>query len=132
MAGGAASENGSMTDEEQIVALFEEGDRALMAADSEAMRRIYAEDYIQRDEAGQFSSRSEVIARLTSGRIRFLSMRSTGRKVQLLGDFAIVHGSEEDEIEEGDRRFVVRYLYMDVVTKRGGQWQIVGSQLVRL
>jgi len=42
-----------------------------------------------------------------------------------------VHGSELDEVEADGRRFSVRYLYMDVVCKRNGQWQIVGSQLVK-
>jgi hypothetical protein len=44
---------------------------------------------------------------------------------------AIVHGSEEDVIEQGGNRFSVRYVYMDVVMKRGGKWQIVGSQLAK-
>ena len=44
---------------------------------------------------------------------------------------AIVHGSERDEVEANGRRFNVQYLYMDVVCKRDGRWQIVGSQLVK-
>jgi hypothetical protein len=44
---------------------------------------------------------------------------------------AIVHGSEEDEVKTGGKRFSVRYLYMDVVVKQNGKWQIVGSQLAK-
>lgn len=59
-------------------------------------------------------------------------MISTGRKVSLLSEnIAIVHGSEEDEVEQGGHRFPVRYVYLDVVMKRGGKWQIVASQLAR-
>jgi hypothetical protein len=59
-------------------------------------------------------------------------MISTGRRIRLLSDeLAIVHGSEEDDVEQGGRRFPVRYIYMDVVVKREGRWQIVGSQLAR-
>jgi hypothetical protein len=57
-------------------------------------------------------------------------MLSTGRRIRVLrNDIAIVHGSEEDEVEQGGQRFHVRYIYMDVVMKREGRWQIVGSQL---
>ena len=57
-------------------------------------------------------------------------MISTGRRIRLLSeDIAIVHGSEEDEVEQSGRRLPVRYVYMDVVVKRNGRWQIVGSQL---
>jgi hypothetical protein len=73
-------------EEQQIRKLFEDGDRALMAADVTALSRIFV---------------------------------------------AIVHGSEQDEVEQGGQRFPVSYLYMDVVVKRDGKWQIVASQLAR-
>ncbi len=120
-----------MTDEEQIVRLFEDGDRALMSANVGELQRIYADEYEQYSEAGVRTTKQELIASLTSGKVRLLSMTSTGRRVRLFGDFAIVHGSEEDEIGQDGQRSLVRYLYMDVVVKRGGRWQIVGSQLVK-
>jgi len=121
-----------LSDEEQIIQLFKDGDRGLISADVAEMRRIYAEDYMQCDEQGKLSTREEVIGRLTSGSVRLISMTSTGRQVRVFGDFAIVHGSEDDEIEQDGIPSSVRYLYMDVVVKRDGRWQIVGSQLVRI
>ena len=119
-----------LLDEQQILKLFEDGDCALIAADVEELRRIYADDYVQQDDAGTIFSRQDVIDRLTSGEIRFVSMTLTGQRIRLLrDDVAIVHGSEDDVVERGGKRFPVRYLYMDVVVKRGGRWQIVGSQL---
>ncbi len=35
-----------LSDEQQILKLFEDGDRALIAADVEELRRIYADDYV--------------------------------------------------------------------------------------
>lgn len=122
-----------MTEEKKILQLFEDGDRALIAADTAEMRRIYADDYVQADENGQLWTRQQVIENLTSGSIRFVSMKSTGRRIRLLReDVAIVHGSEEDEIEEDGRRSLVRFIYMDVVMKRADRWQIVASQLAKL
>jgi hypothetical protein len=119
-------------DEQEIIGLFENGDRALMTADVGEMERIYAEDYLQADESGQLSSRADVVRNVRSGKIRFLSMNSTGRRVRLFGDFAVVRGSEEDEVEREGAVVVVRYLYMDVVVRRDGRWQILASQLVKL
>ena len=120
------------SDKPEIIKLFEDGDRALIAADVEEMRRIYADDYVQQDEAGTTSTRQDVIDRLISGKVRFVSMTSTGRSIRLLrDDVAIVHGSEDDVVEQGGKRFPVRYVYMDVVMKREGKWQIVASQLAR-
>jgi ketosteroid isomerase-like protein len=120
-----------LNDEQQIHALFDAGDRALMNADIESLARIFADDYVQYDPAGQAFTKQEVLENLRTGTIRYPVISSTGRRIRLFGDFAIVHGSESDEVESNGRRFSVRYLYMDVVCKRNGKWQIVGSQLLK-
>ena len=58
-------------------------------------------------------------------------MKSKGRRVRLFGDFAVVHGSEEDEIERDGENLIVKYVYTDVVVRRSGRWQIVASQLAK-
>jgi len=119
-------------DEQQISKLFEDGDRALVAADVTALSRVYADDYVQYDESGESFTKQDVLNNLDTGAIRYISMVSTGRRIRmLLDDVAIVNGSEEDEVEHGGQRFPVRYVYLDVVMKREGKWQIVGSQLAR-
>ena len=101
-----------------------------MAGDLTALAEIFAEDYVQYDPAGRASTKREVLAALGSGRVRYPVIRSEARKIRLFEEMAIVHGVEEDEVEEDGRRFPARYLYMDVVCRRGGRWWIVGSQLV--
>jgi hypothetical protein len=119
-------------DEQEIVKLFEDGDRALIAADVAELSRIFADDYIQYDESGDAHTKEDLLQSLKSGKIHYLSMISTGRRIRILReDVAIVHGSEEDDVEQAGRRFPVRYIYMDVVMKRKGKWQIVGSQLAK-
>jgi hypothetical protein len=119
-------------DEQQIVQLFEDGDRALIAVDVPELSLIYADDYVQYDESGEVITKSDLIDGLVSGKTRLISMASTGRRIRILrDDVAIVHGSEDDVIEQGGQRFPARYFYMDVVVKRDGKWQIVGSQLAR-
>jgi hypothetical protein len=120
------------TEEQQILKLFEDGDRALIAADTAELSRIFADDYVQHDENGRLFTKGDVIDNLTSGKIRYVSMTTRGRKIRFLqDDVAIVNGSEEDEVEQDGKRFFVRYVYMDVVMKRDGKWQIVASQLAR-
>ena len=120
------------SDEQQIRNLFEDGDCALIAADLAELSRIFADDYIQYDESGKSFTKRDVLNTLRTGAIRYLAMVSTGRRIRLVSeDVAIVHGSEEDEVEQGGRSFPVRYVYMDVVVKRDGRWQIVESQLAK-
>jgi hypothetical protein len=117
-------------DEQLILRLFEDGDRALIAGDVGELSRIFADDYVQCDESGAISTRDDVVKKLTSGAVRFVAMVCTGRRVRMLrDDVAVVNGSEDDIVEQSGKRFRVRYVYMDVVMKRGERWQIVASQL---
>jgi len=120
------------SDEQQILKLFEDGDRALVAADVAELSRIFTDDYVQYDEAGKSFTKQDVIDNLRTGKIRYVSMISTGRQVrQVNADVAIVHGSEVDLVDQGGKRYTLHYVYMDVVMKCDGRWQIVGSQLAR-
>ena len=119
------------SDEQQILALHEAGDRALMSADLDVLARIFADDYVQYNEAGTAFTRQDVLNNFRTGAIRYPSIVSTGRQIRVFGDTAVVHGSESDEVEAGGKRFSVRYVYLDVLRKRDGEWKLVASQLAR-
>jgi len=118
-------------DEQQILALHEAGDRALMIADLAALAQIFADDYVQYNEAGKPFTKQEVLNNFRTGAIRYPSIVSTGRKIRVFGDTAVVHGSESDEVEINGKRSAVLYIYLDVLRKCNGQWKLVASQLAR-
>jgi uncharacterized protein (TIGR02246 family) len=118
-------------DEAQILALHEAGDRALMSGDLAVLARIFAEDYVQYNESGVAFTKQDVLNNFRTGAIRYPSVVSTGRRIRIFGDTAVVHGSESDEVEAGGKRFAVRYVYLDVLRKCDGEWKLVASQLAR-
>jgi uncharacterized protein (TIGR02246 family) len=118
-------------DEQQILALHEAGDRALMSADLAVLAQIFADDYVQYNEAGKAFTKQDVLESFRSGAIRYRSIVSTGRQIRVFGDTAIVHGAESDEVESDGKRFNVRYVYLDVLRKQNGEWKLVASQLAR-
>ena len=118
-------------DEKQILALHEAGDQALMSADLEALSRIFADDYVQHNESRQAFTKQDVLNNFRTGAIRYPSIVSTGRTIRVLGDVAVVNGSELDVVETRGRRSEVRYVYLDVLLKREGKWELVASQLAR-
>ncbi len=117
--------------EQQILALHEAGDRALMNADLSVLSRIFADDYVQYNESGKAFTKQDVLNNFRTGAIRYPSIVSTSRKIRVFGDTAVVHGSELDEVEAGGHRFAVHYVYLDVLRKRDGKWKLVASQLAR-
>jgi ketosteroid isomerase-like protein len=118
-------------DEQQILALHEAGDKALMNADLDALAQIFADDYVQYNESGKAFTKHDVLNNFRTGAIRYPSIVSTGRTIRIFGDTAVVHGSESDEVEVSGKRSLVRYVYLDVLRKRNGEWKLVASQLAR-
>ena len=118
-------------DEQQILALHEGGDKALMSADVDTLARIFAEEYVQYNESGQAFTKQDVLNNFRTGAIRYPSIISTGRTIRVFGDMAVVNGSESDEVETAGQRTSVRYVYLDVLLKRNGEWKLVASQLAK-
>jgi uncharacterized protein (TIGR02246 family) len=125
------TKNEKLSDEQQILALHEAGDRALMSADIQALAEIFADDYVQYNEAGKAFTRKDVLNNFRTGAIRYPSIISTRRQIRIFGDTAVVHGAESDEVEAEGKRFSVNYVYLDVLRKENGQWKLVASQLAR-
>jgi ketosteroid isomerase-like protein len=122
----------SVPDEQQkIENLYHVGDAALMRADVDALSEILADDYIQYNDAGQPFTKHQILASFRSGSIRYPSIVSTSRVIRIFGDTAVVHGSEDDDVETAEKKFHVRYIYLDVLLKREGKWKLVSSQLAR-
>ena len=118
-------------DEKKIEALYHAGDAALMRSDVAALSEILDDGYIQYNDAGEPFTKQQILANLRSGAIHYPSIVSTGRVVRLFGDAAVVHGTEEDDVETAGKNFHVRYMYLDVLLKREGKWKLVASQLAR-
>jgi uncharacterized protein (TIGR02246 family) len=131
MTGLTMRNNEKLSDEQQILALHEAGDRALMSADIPALAEIFADDYVQYNEAGKAFTRKDVLNNFRTGAIRYPSIISTRRQIRIFGDTAVVHGAESDEVEAEGKRFSVNYVYLDVLRKEHGQWKLVASQLAR-
>jgi ketosteroid isomerase-like protein len=95
------------------------------------LAQIFADDYVQYNESGKAFTKQEVLNNFRTGAIRYPSIVSTGRQIRVFGDTAVVHGAESDEVESDGKRFSVRYVYLDVLRKRNGEWKLVASQLAR-
>jgi uncharacterized protein (TIGR02246 family) len=119
------------SEEEKILALHEAGDRALMSADTQALAGLFADDYVQYNEAGKAFTKQDVLSNFRTGAIRYSSIISTRRQIRVFGDMAVVHGAERDEVETEGKRSTVNYVYLDVLRKENGQWKLVASQLAR-
>ena len=81
-------------DETAIRQIEQDWVNAVVKADTAALDRIWAADYVFTDYEGQIHTKAQMFADLKSGAVKAESETISEMKVRILGDVAIVHGMD--------------------------------------
>ena len=118
---------------EQSIRQLESGRvRALLGGDTAFIERNYADDYMTTGANGLVRNRSEVIADMKSGAIKWDSMTHDDVKLRVYGNTVIVtgldigKGVDRGQDSSGQRRFT------RVWVKQSGRWQLVANHTTRV
>ena len=99
------------------------------AGDTEKMGRIVADDWIGVDGDGKKRTKEQLIAHLKSGKTMSVELRPMDVKV--LGEAAVVQGSDIEKGTANGEQTSVEIIWMDVFANRDGKWVCVRSQSAR-
>jgi ketosteroid isomerase-like protein len=98
------------------------------AGDSEKIGRIVADDWIGVDNDGRKLTKEQLIARVRSGNVKAESIELGPMDVKVLGDAAVVQGSDIEVGATNGKHTSVEIIWMDVFANRDGKWVCVRSQ----
>ena len=107
---------------------------AVLAQDSVALSRLFADDLLVNSPAGDIQDKAGVIARLgPAGPTRHTTMERTIERIQIDGDIGVEMGTEvvADEVgpragQRTPRRFTNLYRYVD------GEWRLFARHANRI
>ena len=94
--------------------------------------QLMADEYILTDPLGVVRSKAESLAALETNEVYFESTRSDDVKVRINGDTAVVTGRSTFRGRYKGWSMAGQYQYTDVLVKRRGAWQAVGSHIMAL
>lgn len=101
------------------------------ARDGDRLGQIIADDFAVFDNEGRKLTKEQLIARVKSGAIKAESIELGPMEVKLLGDVAVVHGSDVEKGATNGKHPSGDVIWMDVFAKRDGKWVAVRSQSAR-
>ena len=101
------------------------------AGDTEKLSRIVADDWTGIDNDGRKLTKEQLIARIKSGDSKAESIELGPMEVKVLGDAAVVQGSDVEVGAANGKHASVQIIWMDVFANRGGKWVCVRSQSAR-
>jgi ketosteroid isomerase-like protein len=101
------------------------------AGDGEKIGRIVADDWTGVDNDGRKLTKEQLIAHIQSGKGKTESIELRPMDVKVLGDAAVVQGSDIEKGTANGEHTSVEIIWMDVFANRDGKWVCVRSQSAR-
>jgi len=120
------------SDEDAVRQMEWEWGEAFERKDLATLDRLMADEYILTDPLGHVRSKAESLAALESNEVNFESTQSDDVTVRINGDTALVTGRSKFRGRYKGWSMSGEYQYTDILVKRCGAWQAVGSHITAL
>ena len=101
------------------------------AGDGDKIGRIVADDWTGVDNDGRKLTKAQLIAHIKSRKDKTESVELRPMDVKVLGEAAVVQGSDSEKGTANGEQTSVEIIWMDVFANRDGKWVCVRSQSAR-
>ena len=101
---------------------------AMKAADTNKLAEILGDDWTGLGYDGKKSTKKSYLAEIKSGSSKLESFEFGPMDVKVLGNVAIVQGSDTEKSTTNGKDSSGKWVWMDVFVKRGDKWVAVRSQ----
>jgi ketosteroid isomerase-like protein len=127
---GAQDVSGTITVEEAIAA-EDARYKAQMSGDAAAMNKLYGDDLVYIHSSAVVDTKKSMIESITSGNVKYRTMKRGESKVRTYGGVAIVSGSASFEVTVKGENRSLDLLYHAIWAKRAGGPQFISWHAVK-
>jgi hypothetical protein len=113
----------------EIEALEEREARAMLGGDVATLQMLWADDLIVNSTANLIAGKQILLETIKNGLLRLRTYERRPVRIVPLGDLVITTGSEVSQLVGGTATYKMFVSYMNVWTKRGGNWQLVARHV---
>ncbi len=106
--------------------------QAMVKNDEATLHRLMADDWSMTTPDGAVQTKTEALADLKSGNLKFESTEVDDIKVRVFGNTAVVTGHSRDKSTYKGKDVSGEYRFTDVFVKRNGKWQAVATQVTQV
>jgi len=120
------------TAEDSVRAVEQARAQALVKADTVALSRMIAEEFVEVSRLGQIRTRADNIRDIASGDLKLVTVHYDSLAVRIYGDVAVLRGIADNTGTFRGMSFGGRIRYTRVFVRRDGRWQAVAMQQTML
>jgi len=128
--GRVAAQNASpaSTPEDTVRALETARGEALVHADTIALSRLLADEFIEISRQGNVRTRADNTRDISSGTLKLTSVHYDSLQVRIYGDVAVLRGIADNTGSFRGFPFAGKVRYLRIFVRRDGRWQAVAMQ----
>jgi len=130
--GAAQTTAGGSTPEDSVRAIELSRAQALLRADTAALSRMVADEFVEISRLGQLRTKADNIRDIGSGDLHLLSVRYDSLVVRIYGDVAVLRGIADNTGTMRGFPFAGKIRYLRIFVRRDGRWQAVAMQQTAL
>ena len=124
---GLATAQQKSADEAALRALEEKWDAANLKGDVATLATIYADEFLTTNTEGKVRTKSESLAQVKSGEVKYQSAKADDLKISVFGDAAVVNGRWKGKFTEKGKTVESTERFTDFFVRQNGQWRCVAS-----
>ena len=129
---GAQTVPAGSTSEDSVRALEIVRGQALLQADTIALSRLVADEFVEISRLGTRRTRADNIRDIASGQLKLTSVRYDSLTVRIYGVVAVLQGIADNTGTFRGLPFSGKIRYTRVFVRRDGRWQAVAMQQTRM
>ncbi|HEY6108948.1 MAG TPA: nuclear transport factor 2 family protein [Gemmatimonadales bacterium] len=124
----AALAGQSATPEDSVRAVEMARGQALLHADTVALSRMIADEFVEISRLGTLRTRAANIRDIASGELKLTSVRYDSLTVRIYGEVAVLQGIADNTGTFRGFPFAGKIRYTRIFVRRDGRWQAVAMQ----
>ncbi|MGA7316077.1 MAG: nuclear transport factor 2 family protein [Silvibacterium sp.] len=105
---------------------------AMVAGDIDKLNQIYADDFATVGSSGKVITKGTLLSDFKSFHDKLESFENGPIDVQVVGNVALAQGSVKEKRSQDGKETSGQFLWMDLLKKRAGKWEVVRSAGARV
>jgi ketosteroid isomerase-like protein len=125
----SASEDSQAERQREIEDLEQQEAKALLRADTSALRTLWADDLLVNSTANLIAGKAILLEMIESGKLRLQSLERRTVRLAMDSDLVVATGNEASQLAAAASRYRFFGSYMNVWRKRQGAWQLIARHV---
>jgi hypothetical protein len=126
----SAPEDRNVVDQREIEALEQREANAMLGADTSTLQTLWADDMVVNSTANLIAGKKLLLEMVQNGQLKLRIYERRPVRIAVFGDLVVSTGNEVSQLIGGSiAGFKLFTSYMNVWTKRDGNWQLLARHL---